>query len=186
MSMEFVITWLAVMLPLIFSPGPANVTFAAAGASLGVRQSLPLLAGIDFIFILKGFVVGFGLMTWFIDYPVSLRALQVCGVIYLVYLAYSFAKPSKLQGQSGVPKISIWNGMVIQILNVKGWIITFTMFSVFAPNLETESAVSILTLIVMMAILNISTHFCWIAFGGWLGKISANRKSQKMRGMFFL
>ncbi|WP_226647896.1 LysE family translocator [Microbulbifer variabilis] len=185
MGMEFVLTWLAVMFPLIFSPGPANITFAAAGANLGIRRSLPLLAGIDLVFIIEGFLVGFGLMAWLIHYPIALRTLQVGGVIYLIYLAYHFAKPKPLQSRSEPPKISIWNGMVIQILNVKGWIIVFTMFSIFAPKLEHESNTTIITLIGMMTILNLSTHLCWIAFGNALTKFASNATSQRLQSVFF-
>ncbi|WP_444938651.1 LysE family translocator [Microbulbifer sp. JMSA002] len=185
MSMKFVLAWMAVMFPLIFSPGPANITFAAAGASLGIRRSLPLMAGIDFIFIVKGFLVGFGLMTWLTSYPFALRALQVGGVIYLIYLAYHFAKPKSPLSQGEAPKISIWNGMLIQILNVKGWIITFTMFSIFAPNLQYEPTTTILLLIALMTILNLSTHLCWIVFGSALAKFATNDRSRRVQGMLF-
>ncbi|GAB2896804.1 LysE family translocator [Microbulbifer echini] len=185
MNLEFVLTWLAVMFPLIFSPGPANVTFAAAGASLGVKRSLPLLAGIDLVFVLKGFLVGFGLMGWLAHYPIALRILQIGGVIYLLYLAYHFARPSPLKNHTKKPTISIWNGILIQVLNVKGWIIVFTMFSIFAPNLEHESSTTILILIGMMTALNISTHLGWIVFGGTLAKLATNTTSQKIQSTFF-
>ncbi|QFT55724.1 LysE family translocator [Microbulbifer sp. THAF38] len=185
MSMEFFLAWLAVMFPLIFSPGPANITFAAAGASLGIRRSLPLLAGIDLIFIVKGFLVGFGLMAWLIHYPIALKLLQAGGVTYLIYLAYHFAKPKSVKSQTEAPEVSIWNGILIQTLNVKGWIITFTMFSIFTPNLENESTKSILTLIVLMTILNLSTHLCWIAFGNALAKLATNARAQRIQGMLF-
>ncbi|WP_444919553.1 LysE family translocator [Microbulbifer sp. CnH-101-G] len=185
MSMEFFLAWLAVMFPLIFSPGPANITFAAAGASLGIRRSLPLLAGIDLIFIVKGFLVGFGLMAWLIHYPIALKLLQAGGVTYLIYLAYHFAKPKSVKSQTKAPEVSIWNGILIQTLNVKGWIITFTMFSIFAPNLENESTKSILTLIALMTILNLSTHLCWIVFGNALAKLATNARAQRIQGMLF-
>jgi threonine/homoserine/homoserine lactone efflux protein len=37
--MSLFILWLGVMFPLVFSPGPANIVFAASGAKVGVKRS---------------------------------------------------------------------------------------------------------------------------------------------------
>lgn len=37
MTTEYFLAWLAVMFPLVFSPGPANVVFALSGATQGTK-----------------------------------------------------------------------------------------------------------------------------------------------------
>ena len=51
--MSLFIIWLGVMFPLVFSPGPANIVFAASGAKVGIKRSIPLIAGVDSVFIIK-------------------------------------------------------------------------------------------------------------------------------------
>ncbi|WP_445360050.1 LysE family translocator [Microbulbifer sp. EKSA005] len=185
MSLEFLLAWLAVMFPLIFSPGPANITFAAAGASLGIRRSLPLLAGIDIVFLMKALLVGFGFMSWLIHYPMVMTFLQWTGAIYLIYLAYVFIKPNKEPGKTATKSVSIWQGMLIQSMNIKAWMIVITMFSVFAPKQEESNESSVITLIIMITILNFVTHFSWIAFGRTLSKALINDKNRNLQNKLF-
>ncbi|WHI46245.1 LysE family translocator [Microbulbifer sp. JMSA004] len=185
MSLEFVLAWLAVMFPLIFSPGPANITFAAAGASLGIRGSLPLLAGIDIVFLVKALLVGFGFMGWLIHYPLVMTILQWTGSIYLIYLAYVFIQPSKAPGDTTIKSVSIWQGMFIQSMNIKAWMIVITMFSVFAPKQGEGAESSVITLIIMITILNLITHFSWITFGRTLSKALASDKNRSLQNKFF-
>ncbi|WP_444930340.1 LysE family translocator [Microbulbifer sp. SSSA002] len=185
MSLEFILAWLAVMFPLIFSPGPANLTFAAAGASLGIRASLPLLAGIDIVFLLKALLVGFGFMSWLIDYPALMITLQWSGAAYLVYLAYAFIKPVKGSSSSAIKSVTIWQGMFIQSMNVKAWMIVITMFSVFGSKQEAGVENSTITLIIMITTLNFVTHFSWIAFGRGLSRALVNSRSSALQNKLF-
>ena len=61
MTIEYFIAWFGVVFPLIFSPGPANIVFALSGAKQGVRKSMPLLLGVDLVYILCSLIIGFGL-----------------------------------------------------------------------------------------------------------------------------
>ncbi len=63
MNSSFFISWFAVMFPLVISPGPANVMFAASGAKFGIKKSIPLMIGIDLIFVVQSILIGFGLGT---------------------------------------------------------------------------------------------------------------------------
>lgn len=184
MTVDFLLSWLAVMFPLVFSPGPANITFAVAGANLGIRGSVPLLAGIDLVFLLKTLLVGFGFMTWLQDNPLLLNMLQLAGAIYLIYLAHGFIKPAQAIDKPATPKLTIWDGMAIQAINIKAWMLVITMFSVFAPQGD-GSAVGVLTLVVMLAVLNLLTHFSWIAFGSTLTRAFAKTEYQNLKNFLF-
>jgi threonine/homoserine/homoserine lactone efflux protein len=47
------------MFPLVFSPGPANIVFAMSGIRQGVRGSIPLIIGVDLVFIIYSLLIGF-------------------------------------------------------------------------------------------------------------------------------
>ncbi|MFC6978964.1 LysE family translocator [Microbulbifer taiwanensis] len=143
MTLDFLLSWLAVMFPLVFSPGPANITFAAAGANLGIRGSVPLLTGIDLVFFLKSLLVGFGFVAW-LQHGFLLNLLQLAGALYLVYLAFSFFKPVQTDTDSPARGLGIWDGVLIQATNIKAWILVITMFSVFAPSQTVIPAMSVL------------------------------------------
>lgn len=90
--MSFIAVWLGVMFPIVFSPGPANVVFAASGVQVGFKRSLPLMLGIDAVLFIKSIIVGLGFGVVFERLPAVLHGVQFIGAFYLVYLALSFLK----------------------------------------------------------------------------------------------
>ncbi|ABC33141.1 putative threonine efflux protein [Hahella chejuensis KCTC 2396] len=184
MSLSFVAAWLAVMFPLVFSPGPANVVFAASGAQLGVKRSLPLMAGIDLVFVLKSLLVGFGLGAVMQEYPQCYSIMRTAGACYLFYLGYCFFRPA-LSRETAQPKVlGFRDGLIIQLLNAKGWIMVVLMFSLFGAQGEdaTERA---LWLAAMLALLNVCTHLAWIAAGAVLVKGLAGGLGQQVQAFLF-
>ncbi|AZZ94925.1 LysE family translocator [Hahella sp. KA22] len=184
MSLSFIAAWLAVMFPLVFSPGPANVVFAASGAQLGVKRSLPLMAGIDLVFLLKSLLVGFGLGAVMQEYPQSYAILRTAGACYLFYLGYCFFRPA-LSGDPTAPKkLGFKDGLIIQLLNAKGWVMVVLMFSLFGAQGE-EATARALWLAAMLACLNICTHLAWIAAGAVLVKRLTGGLGQHVQAVLF-
>ncbi|QUJ69409.1 LysE family translocator (plasmid) [Photobacterium sp. GJ3] len=184
--MSFLFLWLGVMFPLVFSPGPANIVFAASGASVGVRRSLPLLFGIDSVFLVKSLIIGLGLGAFIEQYPMALQVLQCVGALYILYLAIGFLKTSLYaQGEAQKP-LGFVDGVLIQLLNSKGWLLVLLMFSLFSEKAHQEfGEQAIWVLVAWLAVLNISMHLVWIWAGGLLAKMSGNRKNQKVQGFIY-
>ncbi|KDM91106.1 LysE family translocator [Photobacterium galatheae] len=184
--MSFLLLWLGVMFPLVFSPGPANIVFAASGASVGVRRSIPLLLGIDFVFVIKSLLIGLGLGALIHEHPMVLQLLQVAGACYIMYLAKGFLKTSLHQANGPLKHLGFTDGVLIQLLNSKGWLLVLLMFSLFSEKAQHEFGDhAVWVLIVWLAVLNISMHFVWIWAGGLLAKLSGNRKNQKIQGFIY-
>ena len=183
--MSLFIIWLGVMFPLVFSPGPANIIFAASGAKVGVRGSIPLLAGIDCVFILKSVVVGYGLGQIMHEQPLIMHILQLVGALYLIYLAVKFLPKKAISTNQTQKTLGFRDGLLIQLLNSKGWLMLFLMFSIFTEKANGAYAEhGVLILIVWLALLNISLHFVWIMTGKVLARISNNPHYE--RGLSFL
>jgi threonine/homoserine/homoserine lactone efflux protein len=88
MSIQYFLLFFGLMFPLVFSPGPANIVFAMSGIRQGVRGSIPLIIGVDLVFIIYSLLIGFGLGEILQLYPSLIFILQLLGSLYIVYLAY--------------------------------------------------------------------------------------------------
>ncbi|WP_102798063.1 LysE family translocator [Bowmanella denitrificans] len=171
--MSFLALWLGVMFPLVFSPGPANIVFATSGAKVGIRRSLPLLCGIDLVFILKSVLVGYGFGAVLHDHPMAFQLLQLLGALYLFYLAIGFLRSGKNTEEQQQKFMGFRDGLMVQLLNSKGWVMVVLMFSLFTEPAEQQfGSTAIPILIVLLALLNVSMHLLWIGAGKLLERLS--------------
>ncbi|WP_152829411.1 LysE family translocator [Shewanella sp. YLB-07] len=186
-NIELFIAWFTVMFPLVISPGPANVVFAASGASMGFRRSLPLIAGIDIVFVFYSLLIGFGFGAVIQSNNTLFNAVQILGAIYLLYLSYRFISPKVKQNNNSESasnaNFTFLNGVIIQLLNPKGLIMLILMFSLFSSSEQSSS--NILTLSLWLCILNVSSHMLWVAFGSHILRRMNSGRSEKFQAIFF-
>lgn len=178
MTIEYFLAWFAVVFPLIFSPGPANIVFALSGAKQGFRRSIPLLVGVDLVYIICSLIIGFGLGEFLKTYPMLLVVIKLLGIFYLFYLVYKFLKPvSSEQGATPGAIYTFYDGVILQALNPKGWTMLFVMFSLFLDG-SFDHTTQVIYLVVMVAIVNISTHVIWIIAGSMITQYIANPRTE--------
>jgi len=184
--MSLFILWLGVMFPLVFSPGPANIVFAASGAKVGVKRSMPLVAGVDCIFFLKSLIIGFGLGQALQNHPMIMNSLQMVGALYLIYLAITFIKSSAKTADNDAKTMGFIDGMLIQLLNSKGWLMVFLMFTLFTEQAEVNFGdYGILVLVLWLAVLNISMHIVWVKAGALLANLSSSERYAQALNLFY-
>ena len=184
--MSLFIIWLSAMFPLVFSPGPANIVFAASGARGGVKRSIPLIMGVDTVFIIKSIVVGYGLGEVVQAYPNIMNVVQIVGALYLTFLAYKFVRSSATKSQNSTQHLGFIDGLLIQVLNSKGWLMVFLMFTLFTEQAQlTFGEHGILVLVIWLAMLNISIHFVWVKLGVLLANISSNKTYEQALNIFY-
>lgn len=184
MSLFFI--WLGVMFPLVFSPGPANIVFAASGARVGVRRSIPLIAGVDTVFLIKSVLIGYGLGEILHSHPLLMNMMQLLGSLYLIYLAIKFIKSSHTQVENNTKALGFFDGLLIQLLNSKGWLMVFLMFTLFSEQSQVDFGdQGIAVLIIWLAVLNISMHFLWVSIGDLLSRVSNNPFFEKGLNYFY-
>ena len=184
--MSLFIIWLGVMFPLVFSPGPANIVFAASGARVGVKRSIPLVAGVDSIFIIKSIVIGYGLGEAVRSHPNVMNIMQLIGAMYLIYLAVNFIFANSANSKGASKNLGFIDGLLIQTLNSKGWLMVFLMFTLFTE--QSQAAFGdhgIAVLIIWLALLNISIHLVWVSIGELLSKVSTSPLYEKGLNVFY-
>lgn len=186
MTYGFILSWFAVMFPLVSSPGPANIVFAASGASFGVKKSIPLMLGVECVFFIKSVVIGFGLGTLLEKNPNIFSTIQLLGAVYLFYLAYSFLKPVLKDKITESKKLGFTDGIIIQFFNIKGWMLIILMFSLFGAEVSSyNKETTVMLLIVMLTVLNLFTHLVWISSSAFIVKTFCKGQNKKLQGILF-
>ncbi|MDC9727649.1 MAG: LysE family translocator [Candidatus Thioglobus sp.] len=184
MNIEYFLLFFGLMFPLVFSPGPANIVFAISGMKQGVRSSIPLIIGVDLVFIVYSLLIGFGLGEVLQRHPALIFLFQLFGALYIIYLAYKFIEVSKAKASPDKKIFTFKDGVILQMLNPKGWTMLFLMFSILLDG-SFDRNTQVVVLVIMLAILNVATHFIWVAAGSYISKWTDNKKIEKMLNYFF-
>ena len=179
------LSWLSVMFPLVFSPGPTNVIVAMSGARYGLRGSLPLLIGINIVYLSYTLLLGLGAGTILDKYPQLLVAIQYAGSAFICYLAYRTWQSERAADDPRThTAMKLIDGMLLQALNPKFPVILLIMFSTF---LESGEALlpQVMTLSVAIVLLNVFTLVCWTLGGKIITRSFQSERSVQLQNNAF-
>ncbi len=169
---EFIVLFLSFSIPLVCTPGPGNLILAMSGARWGVKQTIPLIVGIDITYIFCSLLIGLGLGELFNAWPQAYILLKYAGGAYLVYLAYKIWRLQTGLEKKASSAMGLKDGVILTVLNPKAHVLMILMFSQFmTPGSGMLSQVFILTF--ALALVNIPNHFAW----GYMGEIAVKRLS---------
>lgn len=131
--MEPVVAFLAVLLPLVLSPGPVGFALAAIGMSFGARAAIPFHFGVQSAALATGVASALGLTGLLIAYPAAQSALRFGRIAYVTYLAWKFllARPkpgADIEGQAP----GYFSGVMTTLLNPKFYVMVIAVFGQFA------------------------------------------------------
>jgi threonine/homoserine/homoserine lactone efflux protein len=117
------------------TPGPNNIMIMAAGVNFGVQKSLPHLFGICLGFPIMVIAIGLGFSVVFNAYPLLHNAINVIGIIYLLYLAWliASAKPTKIRTDATKP-LSFIQAVLFQWVNPKAWVMATGAISAYTSS----------------------------------------------------
>jgi threonine/homoserine/homoserine lactone efflux protein len=134
MSQSLLFAFVIFAAVMFFTPGPNNIMLLSSGLTYGFRPTLPHIAGITFGFAFMVGVVGLGLGTIFIAYPVLQTILKYGGVVYLIYLAVAIAisGPPKPGEASRRGPMTFWGAAMFQWINAKGWVMVIGTITAYA------------------------------------------------------
>ncbi len=169
---ELIVLFLSFSIPLVCTPGPGNLILAMSGARWGVKQTIPLIVGIDIAYVFCSFLIGLGLCELFNVWPQAYILLKYAGGGYLVYLAHRIWRLQTGFKEKPLSAMGLKDGVILTVLNPKAHVLMILMFSQFmTPGSSVLSQVIILTL--ALALVNIPNHFAW----GYMGEIAIRRLS---------
>jgi threonine/homoserine/homoserine lactone efflux protein len=144
--------FLAFMVVMYFTPGPNNIMLLSSGLTYGFRRTIPHIVGIVLGFAFMVAIVGLGLGTVFLAYPILQTILKYAGAVYLIYLAavIAISGPAKPGEEVGRGPMTFWGAAMFQWINAKGWVIvigTITAYAAIAQfpvNIAIQTAISLL------------------------------------------
>jgi len=168
MSQQLLFAFVVFAAVMFFTPGPNNIMLLSSGLTYGFRPTLPHIAGITIGFAFMIGVVGLGLGTIFIAYPMLQTILKYAGAAYLIYLAVAIATsgpPTPNQDNRRGP-MTFWSAAMFQWINAKGWVMVIGTITAYAGiagfpwNIAIQTALSLL-----LGVLSCAT---WTLFGSSL------------------
>ena len=108
------------------------------------------------------------------------NVLLFASVGYLVYLAWRIASAgSKVGFTPATTPLGFTNGLALQFINPKAYVVGTTLFSGFAFMPDTPVWEVVIKLLLFNAIW-IPVHLIWLAAGARLGRMNLNPRAQRM------
>lgn len=143
MAFLFFPSLLAYMIVCSFTPGPGNILALNVTSTYGWKKSRPLIYGICLGYLVVQILCS--ITIYMLDHIFSsvMYWLQFVGGIYMIWLAghIIFSKPEN-NDIKRVPRL--WDGLLLQLVNVKIYFYIATLLSVyFIPNCESFLEIAI-------------------------------------------
>ena len=186
MTLEWVLLWFSFMIPLLASPGPANIMISSLAGTFGFRKILGFIAGLTFWNTVSCFLVGlfFGLIH--AKFDGLFHVIEILGSVYILYLAYVFYRNSQKLSDSNLDSVklkepSFSSGLLMQTLNGKLYPVLSLMFSQFLDS-HTQAIKELLLLCLLFPLLCLVIYLFWGAVGAHLHRsLSLSQKKIQMK-----
>jgi threonine/homoserine/homoserine lactone efflux protein len=135
-----------------FTPGPNTTLSTALAANLGLRSALRfvLAVPVGWGMLLGLCMAGVGnlVLTW----PMLRFVILAGGAAYLVWLAWRLSGTRELlQADTQRLQIGFWQGVGLQFLNIKAWMLALSLVAGWSAGKEDAMARSMMLLPIMMA-----------------------------------
>ena len=164
---------------LLITPGPGVLTTAGIGAAFGFRAGFAFLAGLGVGGFINMMIVISGLAAIVLAVPSLRIILLFASVGYLVYLAFRIASAgSKIGFAPAKTPLGFTNGLMLQFVNPKAYVVGTTLFSGFAFMPQTpvwEIAVKI----ILFNMIWVPVHLIWLGAGTRLGSLNLSESMQR-------
>jgi threonine/homoserine/homoserine lactone efflux protein len=177
MSHQLLIAFVIFATVMFFTPGPNNVMLLSSGLTYGFRRTLPHVAGITIGVAFMIGVVGLGLGTVFITYPVLQTFLKYAGAAYLIYLAAAIAMsgPVKPDQDNRRGPMTFWGAAMFQWINVKGWVMVIGTITAYAGIASFPWNITIQVMLSLL--LGVVACSSWALFGSALRPILTSERA---------
>jgi len=181
MNSDFML-WVLTLLPIVISPGPANILYAASGSAFGIKKTIPFWLATNVTSVFQTLAVGFGLSSLLLLYPNVNIFIKYLGILFLLYLAYKFYHMSVKKTESLKP-LSFKDGVIIELLNMKYLLVPTIMFSQFYT--PSDGYIEIIILTFSLLIMTLLSSMIWIIGGKQLSSFVQNKEMQTRQSLFF-
>ncbi len=111
-----------------FTPGPNTTLSTALAANFGLRRALRFVVAVPVGWGLLLSLCSSGVGALVVSLPPLRLGVKSCGVVYLLWLAFKLWHAQQLaQADSNNLSITFWQGVMLQFLNIKAWMLALTV-----------------------------------------------------------
>jgi threonine/homoserine/homoserine lactone efflux protein len=124
-----------------FSPGPNTTLSTALAANGGLRRALRFCVAVPAGWALLMVGSGLGLGALVLGMPALRWAVKLVGVAYMLWLAWKLARAAQLaQVDERRLRVTFWQGVGLQFLNIKAWMLALTLTAGWVVNAAGQPA----------------------------------------------
>ncbi|MDO8448978.1 MAG: LysE family translocator [Rhodoferax sp.] len=135
-----------------FTPGPNTTLSTALAANLGLKHSLRFVLAVPVGWGLLFSLCAGGVGAMVVALPPLRIGIQALGVAYLLWLAFKLARSATLaQADASQLNVTFWQGVMLQFLNIKAWMLALTVVAGWLAGREDAAARFAIILPLMLA-----------------------------------
>ena len=124
-----------------FSPGPNTTLSTALAANLGLPRALRFCLAVPTGWTLLMLACGLGLGAVITTVPALRWGVTLLGVAYMLWLAFKLARASQMtQLDASRLQVGFWQGVGLQFLNIKAWMLALTLSAGWVVNAAGQPA----------------------------------------------
>jgi len=119
---------LAFATAMSFTPGPNTLLATALAANFGLRRAWRFIVAVPAGWTVVMLASALGLGALLTALPWLRLAVQVLGIVYLLWLAWKLAGTRELAaGTDDRGAVGFWQGVALQFVNVKAWMLALAL-----------------------------------------------------------
>ncbi len=179
--MEGFLLFLGVMVPIAFSPGPANLALAATASAFGLGGALRFYAGILTSALLVVALAVVGLHELLLRTPALYQGLRLAGIAYILYLAWRLARATLAGRTAPERRPRFADGFLLNTLNAKFYLMVAAVLSQFLTGAERGVPLVALWFVAV----NVTANVTWLLGGGVAGALVTTPRAARLRGLLF-
>lgn len=156
-----------------FSPGPNTTLSTALAANGGLRRALRFCIAVPTGWTLLMVGSGMGLGALVLGVPALRWGVKLLGVAYMLWLAWKLARAGQLaQVDESRLRVTFWQGVGLQFLNIKAWMLALTLTAGWVVNAAGQPASNpgerLLIICLLMAFFAFGSNFAYALVGSLL------------------
>ncbi|MFC0681264.1 LysE family translocator [Lysobacter korlensis] len=137
---------------MAITPGPNNVLLADSGLRFGLRNTVPLILGVQTGVLVQNLLVGAGLGAVFVAHPAVQVGLKVAGTLYVLWMVWRSWSSSGLAERSSDRPVGFVAAAAFQLVNPKSWLASTASVSAFLHADRVDLAMIVLLALVAMLV----------------------------------
>ena len=162
-----------------FSPGPNTTLSTALAANGGLKRALRFCVAVPAGWTLLMVGSGLGLGALVLGVPALRWTVKITGVAYMLWLAWKLARADQFtQVDERRLHVTFWQGVGLQFLNIKAWMLALTLTAGWVVNAAGQPAANpgerLAIICTLMAVFAFSSNFLYALVGsllrGWLAQ----------------